>query len=38
VRATANSVPAGVAALSEAYGGVLAELVPWVLNRGMPAA
>jgi cholesterol transport system auxiliary component len=38
VRASANSVPAGVAALSEAYGGVLAELVPWVLDRGMPAA
>jgi cholesterol transport system auxiliary component len=37
VRATANSVPAGVAALTEAFGGVLAELVPWVLDRGTPA-
>lgn len=36
VRAAANSVPAGVAALTEAYGAVLAELVPWVLDRGMP--
>jgi cholesterol transport system auxiliary component len=37
VRAAANSVPAGVAALTEALGGVLAELVPWVLDRSMPA-
>jgi cholesterol transport system auxiliary component len=38
VRAAANSVPAGVAALTEAYGAVLADLVPWVLGRGMPVA
>jgi cholesterol transport system auxiliary component len=36
VRASANSVPAGVAALASAYGAVLAELVPWVLDRGLP--
>lgn len=37
VRAAANTIPAGVAALTEAYGAVLAELVPWVLDRGAPA-
>lgn len=36
VRAAANTVPEGVAALTSAYGAVLAELVPWVLGRGMP--
>lgn len=33
VRAASNSVDAAVAALTEALAGVLAELVPWVLNR-----
>lgn len=37
VRASANAVPAGVAALSSAYGAVLADLVPWVLDRAAPA-
>jgi cholesterol transport system auxiliary component len=36
VRAGANSVAAAVAALTEAYGGALSELVPWVLDRGGP--
>jgi cholesterol transport system auxiliary component len=37
VRASANTVPAGVAALTEAYAAVLADLVPWVLDRAAPA-
>jgi ABC-type uncharacterized transport system auxiliary subunit len=37
VRAAANTVPAVVAALTEACGGVLAELVPWVLGHDKPA-
>jgi cholesterol transport system auxiliary component len=36
VRAAANSVAAGVAALTAAYGAVLADLVPWVLDRSSP--
>jgi len=38
VRASANSVVAGVAALTAAYGAVLGEVVPWVLDRSAPAA
>lgn len=38
VRASANAIPAAVAALTEATGAVLAELVPWVLDRAPPAA
>ncbi len=36
VRAAANSVADAVAALTTAYGAVLAELVPWVLDRSAP--
>lgn len=36
VRASANSVPAAVAALTVAFGAVLAELVPWVLDHPAP--
>jgi len=36
VRASANSVVASVAALTEAYGAVLADLVPWVLDHPAP--
>jgi len=36
VRASANSVVATVAALTTAYGAVLADLVPWVLDRPAP--
>jgi len=36
VRASANSVEAAVEALNTAFAGVLAELVPWVLNRPEP--
>lgn len=36
VRASANSVPAAVAALTAAFGAVLAELVPWVLDHPVP--
>jgi ABC-type uncharacterized transport system, auxiliary component len=33
VRASANTVDAGVAALTEAFSGVLDSLVPWVMTR-----
>ena len=36
VRASANSVDAAVAALTEAFAGVVAELVPWVLQQNPP--
>ncbi len=36
VRASANSIDAGVEALSDAFAGVLADLVPWVLNQSAP--
>ena len=36
VRASANSVEAAVAALSEAFIAVLADLVPWTLNHPAP--
>jgi len=36
-RASANAVAAAVTALAVAYGAVLAELVPWVLDRSAPA-
>lgn len=36
VRASANSIDAGVAAITEAFSGVLAELVPWVLQQKGP--
>jgi cholesterol transport system auxiliary component len=38
IRAAANSVADAVAALTAAYGAVLAELVPWVLDRSSPTA
>jgi ABC-type uncharacterized transport system auxiliary subunit len=31
-----NSVGAAVEALNSAFGGVLAQLVPWVLDRPKP--
>jgi cholesterol transport system auxiliary component len=36
VRASANAVEAAVEALNTAFAGVIAELVPWVLNRPAP--
>jgi len=36
VRASANSIDAGVAVLTEAFSGVLADLVPWVLQQKGP--
>lgn len=36
VRASANAIPAAVAALTEAYGAVLSELVPWALAQKLP--
>ena len=38
VRAAANSVAAAVEALTAAYGEVLAEVMPWVLDRSAPVA
>ena len=35
-RAAVNTVEAGVAALNSAFGGVLGELDPWVLDRPSP--
>ncbi len=37
MRASANATDAGVESLSAAFAGVLAELVPWVLNHPKPA-
>ncbi len=37
VRASANSIDAGVEALSDAFSGVLTDLVPWVLSQSVPS-
>ncbi len=37
VRASANSIDAAVEALTDAFAGVLTDLVPWVLNQSPPS-